>query len=185
MSELAAMTAGQARADALAYLAQRRGTMEYRFVRYSAVADELYAMGMGDGSLLVDVGAGACDLDFYLRTERGWKGRYLPVDASIDGTDLEVWRPPVRADYFAAVEVLEHLVNARALAVHMIGAADGGVVVTTPNTDVLGTQAVRDMDATHVRPIFGAELGSWGFRVRTRSFFGQPDDSMLGTRSSR
>lgn len=175
------MTAAEARDGALAYLAQRRGTLEYRFVRYSAVADELYAMGLDDDCLLVDVGAGTCDLDFYLRTERGYKGRYLPVDAAIDGTDLEIWRPPLRADFFVAVELLEHLENARALAVTMIGAADGGVVVTTPNTNELGMQAVRDMDATHVRPIFGEELRSWGFRVQERSFFGQDRDSMLGT----
>jgi len=170
------------RQDALDYLAERTGTLEYRFQRYAAVADELFARGMDDSSLLADLGAGGCDFDFYLRAVRGWKGRYLPVDASIDGTDLEQlgWTYPIGGtDFTVAIELLEHISTPSSLLDDMLLAAPV-VVITTPNTDVLGEEYVRAIDRTHVRPIWESELRDWGAtEIKARSFFGKERDSLL------
>ena len=167
------------REAALAYLDERTGTLEYRFLRYAAVADELFAQGMDDRSLLVDLGAGTCDFDFYLRTVRGWKGRYVPVDASIDGTDLADWTPMVRYDFVVAIEVLEHLTCPELLLDRLLPWA-GCLVATTPNTDELGDTFVREIDRTHACPIYQHDLENWGAnKVEVLSFFGKPDDSLL------
>jgi hypothetical protein len=153
--------------------------MEYRFIRYAAVADELFAHGMNDNSVLADLGAGMCDFDFYLRTVRGWKGRYVPIDASIDGTDLEVWEPVVRFDFAVAIEVLEHMHQPERF-VDMLSGWVNHLVITTPNTDELGEHYVKAIDETHVRPIYRADLEAWGADgVAVRSFFGKPNDSLL------
>jgi hypothetical protein len=52
---------------------------------------------------------GRTELDVCLRTDHGWRGRYVPVDAWYDGVDLEDWTPPREADWFTGLEVLEHL----------------------------------------------------------------------------
>lgn len=168
------------RKDALDYLGERTGTLEFRFLRYSAVADELFARGMNDSSLLADLGAGGCDFDFYLRTVRGWKGRYLPVDAAIDGTDLNNgWYPSARFDFVVAIELLEHLHDPQGLVSDAVFHSRV-FVATTPNTDELGEVMVRSMDRTHVRPINAFDLSEWDATdVQVRSFFGKPRDSLL------
>lgn len=165
---------------ALDYLNERTGTLEYRFIRYSAVADELFARGMSDHSILVDLGAGTCDFDFYLRTVRGWKGRYLPVDASIDGTDFEDgWCPRVTFDFAVAIELLEHVTKPYQLTQDILRKAKV-FVATTPNTDELGETYVRAIDRTHVRPIYKADLEVWHANpIKVCSFFGKPKDSLL------
>lgn len=170
----------QRRQAALDYLGERTGTLEYRFIRYSAVADELFARGMNDDSILADLGAGGCDFDFYLRTVRGWKGRYLPVDASIDGTDFEDgWCPRVRFDFVVAIELLEHVSRPDQLLADVLRKTDV-FVATTPNTDKLGDEFVRNQDRTHIRPIYQEDLRRWGAStVRVGSFFGKPEDSLL------
>lgn len=174
------MTDSNRRQDALDYLGERTGTLEYRFQRYAAVADELFARGMGDDSILADLGAGGCDFDFYLRCVRGWKGRYLPVDASIDGTDFERgWTPKVRFDFITAIELIEHVSTPSSLIDDMRRASDV-VVITTPNTDMLGDEFVRAQDRTHVRPIYQRDLREWSAdTIEVRSFFGKPNDSLL------
>lgn len=117
------------RQAAVRYLWQRTGSYEQRCVRYEAVADELFAARLGDQHLLMDVGAGTCDFDTYLRVDRGWRGRYLAVDASIDGVDLETWRPEVRADYVTAIEVLEHVRQPAVLARQLFEQAGQGRVL--------------------------------------------------------
>jgi len=171
------------REQALMYLAERTGKLEYRFIRYAAVADELYAMGLTDQHIICDVGAGMGDFDFYMRTVRGYKGRYVPVDAAIDGTDLVGWEPPVTFDFITAIEVLEHLHKeaAQSLLVRMLVRMRYGLVITTPNTDVLGYQTVVHMDRTHVNPIYQQDLFRMGAVVKEQSFFGQPNDSLLAT----
>lgn len=171
------------RQAALDYLGGRTGRLEYRFIRYGAVADELQSIGMDDSSLLMDLGAGMCDFDFYLRTVRGWKGRYLPVDRAIDGGDLDEYIPPWSqfADFVTAIEVLEHLERPGLLAGSACRAARVGAVFTTPNTDVLGVEVVREMDPTHISPLTQRDLEWWGFDVKVEAFFGQPQDSLLAT----
>lgn len=175
-------TPSQRRVSALQYLGERTGSLEYRFIRYAAVADELFANGMDDSSILADLGAGGCDFDFYLRTVRGWKGRYLPVDAAICGTDLDKWEPTVGFDFVVAIELIEHLQHPASFIERVLPWA-GCFVVTTPNTDALGEQAVIEMDRTHISPIY--ESGLWAMqadRVAKGSFFGRgPADSLIAT----
>jgi len=169
------------RVDALAYLGERTGSIEYRFLRYAAVADELERMGLDNKQLLVDVGAGTCDLDFYMRAVRGWKGRYLPVDASIDGVDLHHWVPSMPIDFAVAIEVLEHLAHPAGL-VERIMARTRRLVITTPNTEVLGEDRVLRMDRTHQRPLYIRDLEAMGAtRISERSFFGLEADTLLAT----
>ena len=87
----------------------RRGTYSFRAAtRYKAVADRLYALGLNDSHTVVDVGAGSCQFGRYLR-ERGFQGEYYPIDAVLDGTDLERWVPLRRYDFFTCIETLEHV----------------------------------------------------------------------------
>lgn len=174
------MSQSDRRQAALDYLAERTGTLEYRFIRYGAVADELFARGLDDGSLLADLGAGRCDFDFYLRAVRGWKGRYLPVDASIDGVDLdEGWCPRVGVDFAVAIELLEHLHRPQGLVRDAVQWSRV-FVATTPNTDELGDAHMRAIDRTHVSPLYHSQLEGWGAdSVEVRSFFGKPADSLL------
>lgn len=180
------MSSNARRQEALDYLGERTGTIEYRFIRYAAVADELYARGFGDSSILVDLGAGTCEFDFYLRTVRGWKGRYLPVDAAIDGTDFENgWKPMVDFEYVVAIELLEHLTCPLVFVSDVLAACSGVFVATTPNTDVLGADYVRKIDRTHISPLRASDLEAVGATVTERSFFGKDRDSLLGVWDGR
>lgn len=167
--------------DAEQYLSERTGRLEYRFLRYGAVADALEARGLDDSSLLADFGAGMCDFDFYLRSVRGWKGRYVPIDASIDGVDLgdPTWFPRIRPDFSTAIEVVEHLPDWQRFVWKLRHVTREAVVLTTPNTDVLGAEYVREMDRTHVSPVWRNQLHAAGFATHVESFFGQPGDSLL------
>lgn len=171
----------RSRQFAIEYLGERTGTLEYRFQRYAAVADELQAAGLDDSRIIADLGAGMGDFDFYLRTIRGFKGRYLPVDAAINGVDLSMgWRPPVTFDFVTAIELIEHLASPEKLIDEAVNAATKAVIITTPNTDALGESYVKRIDRTHVRPIYEHDLRAWGAdKIVEASFFGKPDDSYL------
>ena len=122
--------------------------------RYNAVADQLFSMGLGDSHSLLDVGAGSCQLGRYLQ-ERGWDGNYVPVDACLDGTDLETWKAPFPGpDFIACVEVVEHLHRPERLLFEMVQAARRGVVITTPNSEAVD---VLTCDPTHV-----SVVPAWG-----------------------
>lgn len=182
------------------YLAARTGTYAQRCVRYDAALGAMYEVGLFDISTVVDVGSGWGEFGARLHRGRSAEGhhvgysggvwwqedvaaipssraRYVPVDACIDGVDLERWTPPRDADWFVCLEVLEHLRDPIRLIDEMVARATRGVVVSTPNpatTDVLG------MDSTHRYPISQDILESCGFEVEPRSFCGQPDDSLFG-----
>jgi len=162
------------------YLSQRTGKLEYRFVRFESVTNELEIMGLNDDTTILDVGAGMCEFDFYLRTVRGFKGRYVPLDASIDGIDLENWIPIVRFDFVTGLEIIEHMRNPVRLIDMMKLSSRKGVVITTPNTDVLGEDGVVSMDSDHVSPIYIKTLEHQGLNVSERNFFGREKDSLLG-----
>lgn len=166
-----------------AYLAARTGCFEWRCVRYDAAISEMWLAGLDHDSTVVDVGAGWCELGARLHQtctgidQEPLRSRYVPVDAAIDGVDLQTWIPPRRADFFVALELLEHLDDPEALMIRMIGYANSAVIVSTPNpetTDVLG------MDATHKTPITRRMLEAKGFYVMEKSFYGQPADSLFG-----
>jgi hypothetical protein len=147
----------------------RTGKYEYRAVRYRAAIDWMYANGLDDSMTVVDVGAGMTEFDYTLRAEYNWRGRYIPVDGGIDGTDLNVWTPPREAHFFVALELIEHLVNWERLVDGMKTAAMRGVVMSTPDprtTDVIG------MDPTHVREVWPGQLEAMGFDVEPSLFYG-------------
>jgi hypothetical protein len=159
------------------YMQERRGDYAFRSTtRYRSVACELQAMGLNDSHIIVDVGAGSCQFDHYLRTELGWCGRYLPVDAVLDGTDLETWTPKMPADFFVCIEVLEHLVNPWGLMNAMQDMARIGVVATTPNP---ATVDVLACDPTHVTPIPATAFWLRGWHVQAESLFGKNGDTLV------
>lgn len=157
------------------YLNARTGKYEWRCQRYDGVINKLAAMGLDDNDTVIDLGAGR--EEFHKRLlERGYRVNYFPIDASIDGVDLDTWKPIARADFFVAIELLEHLWHPFRLMQEMAGHADKGIAATTPNprtTDVLG------MDPTHVIPIYAEQFRYHGWDTEIRSFYGQEDDSVL------
>ena len=162
------------------YLDARTGKYEWRCERYDGVIDKLVEMGLQDGDSVVDIGAGR--QEFHKRLEeRGFKVFYEPIDASIDGVDLNEWVSPFRADFFVAIELLEHIHEPFRLMEDMEMKARKGVAATTPNprtTDVLG------MDPTHVCQIDETDFNNLGWYTEIRSFYGQPDDSILAWRQA-
>jgi hypothetical protein len=159
------------------YLASRTGRYEWRCHRYDAAYDEVEEHGLYRTSdiTVCDVGAGWTELGrrFF---ERGFRGRYWPIDGGLDGADLNYWSPPRPVNWFVCLELVEHLRDPIRLIRAMQMAATDGVVISTPNprtTDVLG------MDATHVTPVSAEDLRFLAFSVSERSFYGQPDDSLF------
>jgi len=151
------------------YMDERTGKYEYRAVRYRAAIDWMYEQGLDDSMTVVDVGAGMTEFDYCLRAEYGWRGRYIPVDGGIDGTDLNAWVPPRDAHFFVALELIEHINDWPRLVNAMKGKASRGVVLSTPNpftTDVIG------MDPTHVCEVYPGELELFGFNVKNAMFYG-------------
>jgi 2-polyprenyl-3-methyl-5-hydroxy-6-metoxy-1,4-benzoquinol methylase len=179
-----------------AYLAARTGCFEMRCERYDAALEVMHGLGLDDSCTVLDVGAGMGEFGARLHAGAGlwdedWDGnryscegvsppsraRYVPVDAAIDGTDLEHWCPPRRVEFIVCLEVLEHLRNPARLLTEMIAHATRGVVVSTPNPERVD---VLSMDATHRTPISRSLLEMAGMRVEARSFYGAEDDSLFG-----
>lgn len=159
------------------YLNARTGHYGYRKIRYSAAHAAMRRLGLDAGSTVVDVGCGWTELDYFLRVSGGWRGRYYPIDACLDGVELATWTPPRPAEFFVALEVVEHLSAPEQLLRRMQAAATRGVVISTPNperTDVLG------MDATHRSCVSREQLEALGFVVRVESFYGADEDSLFG-----
>jgi len=152
-----------------AYMDDRTGKYEFRAVRYRHVIEAMFKNGLDDSMTIFDVGAGMTEFDYCLRAEYNWRGRYIPVDGGIDGTDLNVWGPPRECHWFVALELVEHLWNWRQLTDLMRAKASVGVVLSTPNpktTDVLG------MDPTHVTEVHKFDLMRQGFAVYEETFYG-------------
>ncbi|MCC6743414.1 MAG: hypothetical protein IT175_06100 [Acidobacteria bacterium] len=175
------MTTAGARARWLAYIKARPHSYEfYCAQRYDPVIDCLVRLGLRAGELVYDVGAGMCDLGRRM-VERGHYPRYVPVDGSIDGTDLETWAPAVTADFFVAVETLEHLRDPWRLVGEFERWATVGAVITTPNPEVVD---VRSLDGTHVSELRPNELVGRGWTAHRISMFGTEGDSVLATWSA-
>ena len=141
------------------------GRYEDRVPEYRIVAQALFNMGLGDDMLVVDVGAGTCDFDAYLRTAERWRGQYLPVDGAIDGTNLEGWEPwlGLEPDYVVCIETIEHVLNPTRLLNAILGMPARGFVITTPNADVVDVLAV---DPTHRSALTKAWFEEHGFTAR-------------------
>jgi hypothetical protein len=147
----------------------RTGKYEYRAVRYRAAIEWMFANGLDDSMTIYDVGAGMTEFDYCLRAEFNWRGRYIPVDGGIDGTNLNEWYPPRDAHFFVALELIEHLEGWESLVRRMKERAIVGVVMSTPDprtTDVIG------MDPTHVTEVWPADLDRHGFDVIASTFYG-------------
>ena len=159
------------------YIRARTGRYEWRRVRYLAAQEALLDMGLTDEDTVIDVGAGWTELDYCLRRELNWRGRYHPIDGGLDGTDINYWLPANTGAFIVALEIIEHLRYPLARMSRWQAHARG-IVVSTPNpetTDVLG------MDPTHVTPVTKRDLDTLGFSVEERSFYGQPSDSLFAT----
>jgi hypothetical protein len=151
------------------YLGDRKGKYEYRAVRYRKAADWLFANGLTDEMTVVDLGAGMTEFDYTLRAEYGWRGRYIPIDGGIDGTDLNAWSPPRDAHFFVGLEIVEHLEHWWRFVQRVKQRTLVGIALSTPNprtTDVLG------MDPTHVCEVPQWQLVEGGFTVTEETFYG-------------
>jgi len=126
----------------------------------------------------MDVGAGECQFFQHL-TERGWHGVYRPIDAVIDGTDLEGWAPSFDVHWIVCIETVEHLRFPWRLIDVMIRRAHHGVILTTPNAESVDVIAC---DPTHVSIVHAGDLTRAGFTVERHSWFGVPEDSLLAWR---
>lgn len=136
-------------------------------------------IGFGPEDVIVDVGAGRGEFGLYVRQQfPKHRHTYVPVDGSIDGVDLETWCPQLRADFYVAIESLEHLRDPRRLLENMKVRATKGVIITTPNgecTDVLG------MDPTHKTALTPEMLMLWGLTVRPLMMFTETKlDTLVG-----
>lgn len=164
----------------LNYLSERDGTYEYRTLRYAAVYDKLLELGLKPGDMIVDVGAGMCDFDRYIRTARGFDGRYVPVDGAIDGVDLNDWKPAISSQFFVAIELLEHLRSPWLMMHKLEQHASKGVVVTTPYGKL---EDIVAMDRTHISPMKCKDFRDRGWNVELTSVFphrGEKKDTILG-----
>lgn len=151
------------------YLGERTGKYEQRAIRYRHAIEAMIKHGLDDTMTIMDVGAGWTEFDYTLRAEYGWKGRYIPIDGGIDGTDIETWDPEREVDWFVALEILEHIHTPYSLTRRMQEKATKGIVFSTPNprtTDVLG------MGDTHVIEIDRSLMRRMGFRVDETTFYG-------------
>lgn len=159
------------------------GTFEERSPEYQLATLAMQARGLRDDELIVDVGAGSCDMDHFLRTRAGWRGKYFPVDGATLGIDFndvspEKYLPSASAEWYVCLETLEHVYDPEALVLAMQARATRGVVVTTPNADIVDVVAV---DSTHVMPIHPADLERWGFSVSYFQLNGRgKGDTLLG-----
>jgi len=147
-----------------------------RKIRYQVAGDRMCRGGLTDRHTVVDVGAGWTELDFCLRTEHGWRGRYVPIDGWLDGTNLDLWSPTRSFEWFAALEILEHLHDPFRLLRELMESATMGVVVTTPNP------FVHDLsqDPTHITPITREMLEEVGMVTSLHNFYGDPNDGIAG-----
>jgi hypothetical protein len=165
----------------LSYLAKRRGGLEwdeqsykFRCRRYDAVLRALVELGLANGDLVYDVGAGACDFNYRL-CEFGWHLRYVPIDGAIDGTDIEQWCPVVSAEFFVAIELIEHLEDPLRLLEQFERYATKGAVVTTPNPGRIDVFAI---DETHRSEVWPHELRAAGWSVAELDLFGKGADTL-------
>ncbi|MFF0250131.1 class I SAM-dependent methyltransferase [Streptosporangium sandarakinum] len=159
------------------YIHRPRTPYLARKARYDAACHLLFKARISNDDILADVGAGMAELDVCLRVDYGWRGRYVPVDGWLDGTDLETWTPPRSFDWFACLEVLEHLRDPERLVTAMQARATRGLVITTPNPEVWD---VLSMDPTHITPISRDMLHDWGFATTLHTFYGKYQDGIAG-----
>lgn len=127
------------------------GTYADRVQEYRAVHEVLKKMGLKNDDLIVDVGAGPCDFDRYLR-EAGWHGRYWPIDGAVQGVDFttddpDEYLPVGRVDWVVCIETIEHIPARMEMLSALRDRVGYGLVITTPNGEIMD---VSQLDPTHV-----------------------------------
>ena len=163
-----------------AYLQQRTSCYEFRSIRYGAVYEQMKNMGLKKSDSVMDIGAGDCEFERYLR-EQNHFGDYVPIDGLIDGTDLNLWTPKHSANFLVAIEVIEHLLNPFRMLSVMEMFATKGAIVTTPNPSVVD---VYSMDETHISEMTASDFCSLGWKVVPQIFFAEYEDSLLAWKSN-
>ncbi|MFC4562366.1 SPASM domain-containing protein [Nocardiopsis mangrovi] len=161
------------------YYLRRRSPSPTRRRRFDHAADLLIKGGLNDDDTLVDIAAGWTELDQVLRIDHRWRGRYIRVDGAMDGVELNTWEPPFAREWFAALEIIEHLADPARLVSELVNAATKGVIITTPNPAVID---VRAMDPTHITPVSREELEAWGFKVRAEKLYRFGGDGLIAHR---
>lgn len=151
------------------YMASRAGRYEHRAVRYRAAADFLTALSLDDTSTVYDLGAGWTELDYTLRAEYGWRGRYIPIDAGIAEVDLNHWTPERPVEFTVALEIIEHLYDPMRLVRAMQKVTTRGIAISVPNPRTVDVLAIDD---THVAIVTREMLEAEGFQVEERTFYG-------------
>lgn len=137
--------------------------------------------GFMANDVVVDIGAGRMEFAKRLQERVNWNPMcYVPVDGSIDGTDIETWEPGF-ADWFVAVELLEHLEDPARLINLLPSRARKGIVATTPNPFEIDVLAI---DRTHKTPLYPDDFNSAGYNTRIASFFAKPNDSIIAWRKT-
>lgn len=157
------------------YLRDRRGTYDFRCrTRYSYAWEKLLDMGLHDGDSVLDVGAGDCQLGRYM-FEKGFRGTYMPIDAAIDGTDLEYKTTALPiSGWVVCLEVVEHVIKPLSLMAAMENVARRGILISTPNCRVVD---VIGCDPTHVSVVTEAQFKALGYDTDTVCWFNDPKES--------
>ncbi|MER6503662.1 phosphopantetheine-binding protein [Streptomyces sp. NPDC001455] len=158
------------------YLRGHKSLHHERAGRFRAASDRLRHKGLTDEHVLLDLGAGYTELDYVLRAEYGFRGRYVPADGWVDGRfDLSTWRPSRTFDWYAALEVIEHLKDPRSLVENLKEWAVEGFVLTTPNKNVVDVFA---QDPTHLSALDEEALRGWGMETSLHNFYGHYQDGI-------
>lgn len=163
------------------YLDSRNGTYEFRCQRYDAVIDKLREIGCSPAHSITDIGAGRMEFVRRLR-ERGLYGMYVPEDGALDGTDFNTWEPRDHTDWCVGIEVIEHVHDPQRLLHGMWIVARSGVVVTTPNPDVVDVAA---LDPTHYSQVSLSQFRQWGWMAEPRPLFGKTDDTIIAWKGGK
>lgn len=152
-----------------AYMSQRTGKYEWRAVRYRKAANFMRRVGLDDSDTICDVGAGWTELDYLLRTELNWRGRYIPLDASMFPLDLNNWNFHRPVEHMVALEILEHLHEPEKMLLKMLKSCTKSLTISVPNP---ATVDVLAMDATHVSLPDRDLFEKYGMNVSEEMFYG-------------
>jgi len=161
------------------YCAQRQATYTMRRTRFSCVSAWLRIyLGMDDGDILYDLGAGHCQFGRHLQDLKYYQ-RYVAIDGALTGHDLNADPPlPVlpQPDYAVALEVVEHLEHPARFLRWLRDYPLYGAVITTPNPEVVDVKAI---DPDHISVVEPELLEELGYQVERRQFFSQPGDTLV------